>query len=104
MSDGLYHSFSLAEPVVRFCGYGGLTVARALNSRLPSIESFRPDIVIIELGTNDLTRYGPAKVGSDLEEFARNLHINYGVKLVCVNQILFRAHSPLFNAKVRVLN
>lgn len=68
------------------------------------MESFRPDIVIVELGTNDLSRFGPAAVGSNIEEFARNLHVNYGVKLVCVNQILYRAQSPQFNAKVRVLN
>ena len=81
-------------------------VARALNLSLSCVESFRPDIVtvIVELGTTDLTRFGPAEVGSNLEEFARNLHANYGVKLVCVNQIFFRAQSPLFNAKVRVLN
>ena len=93
----------MTEPVVKFYGYGGLTVAWALNSRLSCVESFRPDIIIVELGTNDLTRFGPAEVGSNLE-FARNHHANYGVKLVCVNHILFRAQSPLFNAKVRVLN
>ena len=81
-----------------------MAVARALHSRLPCVESFRPDIVIIELGTNNLSRSGPAEVGSLLEEFARILHVNYGVRIVAINQVIFRARSPTFNANVRILN
>lgn len=97
-SDGLNHSFSLTEPVVKFCGNRELTVTRALNSRLTCVASFRPNIVIIELGTNDLTRFGPAEVGSNLEEFARNLHANYGVKhrgfWNCANNLYLDTSMP----------
>lgn len=102
--DRLNHSFSLSQATVQFWGLSGFTVDRALHSRLTRLGSFRPDIVILELGTNDLSRHEPALVGSMLEEFARVLHVDYGVKVVCVNQILLRDNSPVFNARARILN
>ena len=68
------------------------------------MESFRPDIVIFELGTKDLGKSRPEIVGSQLEEFARVLHVNFEVKIVCVNQIIFRDNRPDFNANVCLLN
>ena len=77
---------------------------RALFYRLTRVESFRPDIVVLELGTNDLTSSEPEVVGSMLEELVRVLHVDYGVKVVYVNLIIFRANSPVFNARVPILN
>ena len=102
--DCLNHSFSLSQAKVQFWGLSGFTVERALHSRFTCLRSFRQDIVILELGTNDLSSHEPAVVGSMLEKFACVFHVDYGVKVVCVNQILLRANSPDFNALMHLIN
>ena len=52
------------------------------------MQSVNPDIVIVKLGTNDLSFRVPLLVGSDPEEFVRLLHASYGVQFV-VYAILF---------------
>ena len=102
--ERLNHAFSLRQAKIHLWGLSGFTVQRALFYRLTRVESFRPDIVVLELGTNDLTSCEPEVVGSMLEELVRVLHVDYGVKVVRVNQIIFRANSPVFNARVPILN
>ena len=100
----LNHSFSLSQAKIHLWGSSGFTVQRAIFYRLTRVESFLPDIVVLELGTNDLTSSEPEVIGSMLEELVCVLHVDYGVKVVCVNQIIFRANSPVFNACVPILN
>ena len=102
--ERLNHASSLSQAKIHLWGLSGFTVQMALFYRLTRVESFRPDIVVLELGTNDLTSCEPEVVGSMLEELVRVLHVDYGVKVVCVNQIIFRANSPVFNARVPILN
>ena len=45
-------SFNTAE--IMFRGIGGRTVDRLESHDLPMVEHFRPDIVYLEIGTNDL--------------------------------------------------
>ena len=54
------------------------------------IESFRPGIAIMQLGSNDLTDSDPLHVGSAIDNFVRLLHDTYGVKDVCVCQTIMR--------------
>ena len=102
--ERLNHSFSLSQAKIHLWGLSGFTVQRAIFYRLTRVESFRPDIVVLELGTNDLTSSEPEVIGSMLEELVRVLHVDYGVKVVGVTQIIFRANSPVFNACVPILN
>ena len=67
------------------------------------VSSFRPDIVILQLGSNDLVTFSPLHVGSIIEDFVRLLHTSYGVKLVCVCQTLRRDNATVFNSKVGLL-
>ena len=60
-------------------------------------------MVLLQLGTNDLTRQGPLEVGSAIEDFVRLLYTSYRVKLVCVSQTIYRHRAPLFNSHVRTL-
>jgi len=67
-------------------------------------ESFAPDIVILELGTNDLSSRHPLPVGSDIEELVRLLHTTYRVKVICVCQTIRReAATEAFNEGVGML-
>ena len=47
-------------------GVGGRTVAKTLQYDLPVVASSAPDIVILQLGTNDLSRLDPLVVASSI--------------------------------------
>ena len=82
---------------------GGRTVSKTLHLDLNVIESFRPEIVIMQLGSNDLTDSDPLHVGSAIEDFVRLLHDTYGVKVVCVCQTIMRQGAVVFNRKAKLL-
>ena len=46
------------------------------------VQSVRPDIVTVQLGTTDLSFRAPLLVGSDPEDFVRLLRASYGVQFV----------------------
>ena len=78
-------------------------MAKTLQYYLPVVASFAPDIVILQLGTNDLSRLDPLVVGSSIEELVTILHDKYKVKLICVCQTLLGS-DPVFNMRVRAFN
>ncbi|CAH3135465.1 unnamed protein product, partial [Porites lobata] len=55
------------DAIVHLHGVGGLTVARLLRD-LGMVSSLSPQVVILELGTNDLTRLRPEVAGSEIED------------------------------------
>ena len=57
-------------------------MARTIRIDLHVTQSVSPDIVIVQLGTNDLSFRAPLLVGPDPEEFVRLLHASYGVQFV----------------------
>ena len=67
------------------------------------LHPFRPDIVILQLSSNDLITLSPLHVGSALDEFVHFLHEPCGVKLVCVCQTIRRFSAEAFNTKVSML-
>ena len=73
-----------ASANIAWHGIGGRTVAKTIKFDLHVVRSTRPDIVIVQLGTNDLPVQSPLQVGSELEDFVRLLHDSYGVKFVCM--------------------
>ena len=63
---------------------GGRTVAKTMKYELHMVQSFRPNIVIEQLGTNDLSSCSPLQVGSEFEEF--NVRLLYNLR--CLGQII----------------
>ena len=55
-----------------------------------SISSFKPDIIILEIGTNDLSYLPPEVVGSRIEELARFCRDELKIKVVVVCQVINR--------------
>ena len=54
-SGDLVEDFKLSSPViVKWQGVGGRTVAKVLKHDLPVVKELAPNIVILQLGTNDL--------------------------------------------------
>ena len=57
-------------------------MARTIRNDLHVVQSVRQDIVILQLGPNDLLFRAPLLVGSDPEDFVRLLLASYGVQFV----------------------
>lgn len=53
---------------VQWHGTGGRTVAKLRAFDLSKVHSSSPDIIILEVGTNDLSHLPPEVVGSAIEE------------------------------------
>jgi len=92
------------QATIKWHGIGGRTIPKTIRHDLHVVESFRPDIVIVQLGTNDLADHTPLRVGSVIEEFVRLLHDSYGVTIVCVCQTIRRESAKPFNKKVDMLS
>ena len=69
-------------------GVGGRTIAKLEKFDLGFVRAWKPDIVILELGTNDLTKFSPESVGSSLEELVQLLYENCSVKVIGVCQVI----------------
>ena len=84
-----FHLSNLA--VIKWHGIGGRTVTKtAVQHDLHLIKSFKPDIVILQLGSNDLTSETALCVGASKEDFVRLLHDLYHVQVIYVCQTIMR--------------
>jgi len=83
---------------VHLHGVGGLTVER-LRRDLGIVSSLSPQVVILEIGTNDLTRLCPEVTGSEIEELVRLLLDTFSVWVIGVCEVLPRARAPFFQRR-----
>jgi len=60
--------------VIKWHGIGGRTVTKTVQHDLLVIKSFKADIVIVQLGSNDLTSETVLRVGASIDDFVRLLH------------------------------
>ena len=99
-------TLGIPEPVtVRWRGVGGRTVVKLKEFDLAIVSEFKPDIIFLQVGTNDLAQrnMSPVTVGSAIEEFVTLLHEKHGVRFICVGQTIKRASPDSFNARVALL-
>ena len=97
-------NFLIAEACeIKWHGVGGRTIAKARAFDLPMVESFVPQIVILQLGPNDLEHADPLLIASAIEDLVTLLHDRFQVKRVCVCQTVYRESSPMYNKRVRDL-
>ena len=89
---------------LKWHGVGGRTVLKTVQFDLTVVEKFMPDIVILQLGTNDLSHLPAVNVGSAIEDLTRSLYDLLNVKCVCVCQTIYRTGTPTFNKNVILLN
>ena len=57
------------------------------------VSRFAPDIVILEIGTNDLPKFGPEIVGSGIQDSVVYLRGNLKVRVVCVCNVILSGNS-----------
>ena len=72
------------------------------------VRDLAPDIVILEIGTNDLSHSLPQTVGSQIEEFVRLLRRDYSVRVIGVCGVIPRGisvpHAMAFLDHATLLN
>jgi hypothetical protein len=95
---------------VKFIGTGGLRVYN-LWAYLDDVSRILPDIVVLDVGTNDLSSDNscPGELADSVHRFAEHLINNFGVKTVNIAQIFRRLpgaeRTPVdFNSKVFAYN
>ena len=105
--DGGYNAkFAILTPefICKWHGVGGRTIAKVVKYDLGVVKDFGPDIIILQLGSNDLVDSSALTVGSHLEDLVVLLHDHYKVDLICVCQTLRRSPSEVgFNKNVSLL-
>jgi lysophospholipase L1-like esterase len=71
-------NFHLPESgYITLLGTGGRTVEKVVKYDLQSAHKYKPDIVILELGTNDLSTHAPEVVGSKIDDHMHALRHTY---------------------------
>ena len=87
-------------------GVGGRTVPKLKKFDMGVISKISPDIVILEIGTNDLSNTPPEVVGSDIEDMVQQLISQYSVRAVVLCHVTPRAtyQSSTFNERAQLLN
>ena len=93
---------------VRLAGVGGRTVEKLRRFDLTVISSYEPDVVILEIGTNDLSADAPEVVGSAIDDLVHLLLEYVSVSVVgwcCViPRAISHADSALFHQRAKILN
>lgn len=93
---------------VHLHGVGGRTVQTLEENDLHVVRDLAPDIVILEIGTNDLSHALPQTVGSQIEEFVRLLQRDYSVRVIGVCGVIPRGisvpHAMAFLDHATLLN
>ena len=100
--DRAKSNFDLEDVKIRLFGFGRRTVNKITQFDVPNVSRFGPDVVMLEIGTNDLCNELPETVGSQIDELVELLLNHLSVRVVGVCQVIKRA-EPMFN-KVEVLN
>ena len=105
-TNALREDFDITTPMnLRWHGVGGRTVAKVIRYDLKIVRQFSPDIVILQLGSNDISDRSirsALTVGSQLEDLTKLLHEQFGVTVVCVCQTILRENAHL-NVRIRTL-
>ena len=90
-------------------GTGRRTVDKVLKYDLSWVKKYKPDIVILEMGTNDLSGHNPEAVRSKLDDLVHVLSDQDKVRVVAVCQVINRnlphtqAPDNPFNTKAALL-
>jgi len=89
---------------VSLFGGGGHTVPKLWSYDLHVISRSPPYIVILEIGTNDLSTAEPSLVAASIEVLVRFLHDRFSAKVICVCHVIPRRSLCAFNDKVAACN
>ena len=98
-------NFNLPDVSIKLHGIGGWMVDKLIQYDFGYVKKFLPNIVILEVGTNDLPLMKPETVGSKIEDLVRLLLGVASIQVIKVSLVSDRAAPPPeFNLKVGILN
>ena len=92
---------------ITFLGFGGRNVDKPYKFDLHLVGRLQPQIVILDIGSNDLSPPRPEVVGSNIETLIQRLHAECQVEtVVCqtINRAAGLRDPPSFNDRVALLN
>ena len=95
---------------VQFYGIGGRTLTKLRQFDLSLVAQFKPTILLLEIGSNDLInpRLEATDLATNIFRLAQQLHFSYRVSHIIVSQILPGRSPPQifppYNTKVNQLN
>ena len=98
------HFDLVGDAVIHLHGVGGRTVEKLRLYDLGVVSARRPDIIILEIGTNDLVDERPEVVGSEIDDLVHLLMASYSVRVIGVCEVIPRVRAPFFNAAAPILN
>ena len=75
---------------VSLFGVGGCSAAELQASYLHEVRRLSPDVILLEIGTNELTTSPPEVVGSAIDDLVCDLLQNYPVKIIGVCHVIPR--------------
>ena len=103
-STHLDHHFLLHEDTHnKRRGKGGQTVEKTIRYDLQVVQSFVSHIVILQLGTNDLSHLDSLVIASAIEDLVGILYNEHSVQQISVCKTLNRKNNAAFNARVKAL-
>ena len=79
------------------------TVLKTTKCDLHVVEEFAPNVIVLQLGTNDLATTLAVETGSAIKDLCQLLHESYGIEVVCVCQKLYGQNATSFNRQVDLL-
>ena len=80
--DRAKSNFDLEDVKVRLFGVGRRTVKKLKQLDVANVSRFAPDVVILEIGTNDLCDAPPETVGSQIDKLVKLLLNHFSVRVV----------------------
>ena len=94
-----------ASTVLQFRGVGGRTLPLLMHYDLPVVRAFKPTVIILEIGTNDLCNLNMAvnDLATDIVQLIHRLHFQLGVTHI-LPRIKQPRQCPDFNSRVHTLN
>ena len=69
-----------------------------------SVSALKPDVIILEIGTNDLFANRPDVAGSEIGDLVQLLLQSYSVRVIGVCEVIPCVRAPFFNAAAPILN
>lgn len=95
--------FDLPQCSIRLFGEGGRTVQKIKQHDWQTIQHYSPDIILLEIGANDLSILPPETVGSQIDDLVSEILRVQAAQIIGVAKIT-RQQSLVFNNSAAILN
>lgn len=95
--------FDLPQCSIRLFGVGGRTVQKLRQHDWQTIQHYAPDIILLEIGANDLSNLPAETVGSQIDDLVSEILRVKAAQIVGIAKIT-KQKCTVFNNKAAILN